>query len=220
MKKSLRFLGILFMGITAAVTLLSGVGTTCVALDPASYDSMKAIAQFQWLYILYVVVGVAIGILGIQATIKLVKGDQNAEKSVLLALILGIVTGGVHMITSRALRGSSLPLDYIVYITIFTLLIFLLFRLPKLRELALFEKGTVDESGAAGGLTAIVVGLLFLSVQMWAGPTHLLDGVNYADAFHNAMLFIGGLIILIGIGLISKSVLFQRTPASLEQIIS
>ena len=219
MKKFLRFIGILLMGITAAVTLLSGVGTTCVALNPAQYDSMKAIASFQWLYILYVVVGIAIGILGIRATIKLIKGNEEAEKSVLIALILGIVTGGIHMITSRALRGSSMPLDFIVYITIFTLIIFLLFRLPKLRELALFEKGTVDESGAAGGLTAIVIGLLFLSVQMWAGPTHLLDGVNYADAFHNALLFIGSAIILFGVGWISKSVLLQRTPASLEQIV-
>ena len=219
MKKFLRFIGILFMGITAAVTLLSGVGTTCVALNPAQYESMKAIASFQWLYILYVIVGVAIGILGIRATIKLIKGGQNAEKSVLLVLILGIVTGGIHMITSRTLRGSSMPLDFIVYITIFTLLIFLLFSLPKLRELTLFEKGSVDESGAAGGLTAIVIGLLVLSVQMWAGPTHSLGGVNYADSFHNALLFIGSGIILFGIGWISKSVLFQRTPANLEQIV-
>ncbi len=47
MKKFLRFISILLMGITAAVTLLSGVGTTCVALNPAQYDSMKAIASFQ-----------------------------------------------------------------------------------------------------------------------------------------------------------------------------
>ncbi len=188
-------------------------------MDPAQYDGMKAITSFQWLYILYVVAGVATGILGIRATIKLVKGNQDAEKSVLLALILGIVTGGIHMITSRALRGSSMPLDFIVYITIFTLFIFLLFRLPKLRELALFEKGSVDESGTAGGLTAIVIGLLVLSVQMWAGPTHILGGVNYADAFHNAMLFIGSVLILFGIGWISKSVLFKRTPASMEQIV-
>jgi hypothetical protein len=35
MKKFLRFVGILLMGITATVTLLGGVGTTCVALNPA-----------------------------------------------------------------------------------------------------------------------------------------------------------------------------------------
>ena len=62
MKKTLRFIGILFMGITAAVTLLGGVGTTCVALNPTAYESMKAIAQYQWLYILYVLIGVALGI--------------------------------------------------------------------------------------------------------------------------------------------------------------
>ncbi len=47
MKKFLRFINILLMGITAAVTLLSGVETTCVALNPVQYDSMKAIASFQ-----------------------------------------------------------------------------------------------------------------------------------------------------------------------------
>ena len=62
MKKFLRFIGVLFMGITAAVTLIGGVGTTCVALNPTAYDSMKAIASYQWLYILYVLIGVALGI--------------------------------------------------------------------------------------------------------------------------------------------------------------
>ena len=62
---------------------------------------MKAIAQFQWLYILYVVAGIVIGILGIRATILLVKGKQNAEKSALITLVLGILTGGIHMFTSR-----------------------------------------------------------------------------------------------------------------------
>ena len=65
MKKFLRFVGILFMGITAAVTLIGGIGTTCVALDATKYESMKAIADYQWLYILYVLVGVALGILGV-----------------------------------------------------------------------------------------------------------------------------------------------------------
>ena len=72
MKKFFRFIGIMFMGITAAVTLLGGVGTTCVALNAANYDSMKAIADYQWLYIAYVVIGVALGVLGIRATIQLI----------------------------------------------------------------------------------------------------------------------------------------------------
>ncbi|NQU30308.1 MAG: hypothetical protein HQ525_06535, partial [Anaerolineae bacterium] len=53
MGKFLRFIGILLMGLTAAFTILGGVGTTCVALDATKYEGMEAIAQFQWLYIFY-----------------------------------------------------------------------------------------------------------------------------------------------------------------------
>jgi hypothetical protein len=209
MKKSLRFIGILFMGITAAVTLLGGVGTTCVALNATNYDSMKAIADYQWLYIAYVVIGVALGILGIRATIQLIRANKGAEKSALLVLVFGVVIGAIHMFTSRALRGSSMPVDGVVYINVLTLVIFLLFQLPKVKEMSLFQTEVADDASAAGGMTAFVAGLLTLSVQMWAGPTHLLDGINYADAFHNALLGIGSILVLFGLALISKAVLVQ-----------
>jgi hypothetical protein len=204
MKKFLRFIGILFMGLTAAFTLLGGVGTTCVALNPSGYDSMKAIAPYQWLYILYVLTGVAIGILGIRATIQLIRAKEGAEKSALIALISGIVVGGIHIITSRALRGSSMPVDGVVYTTVLTLVIFLLFKLPKVQGMSLYTKEAGAESDVSGGLTSIVIGGLVLSVQAWAGPTHLMNGVNYADAFHNAMLLIGGGFILLGLGFIAR----------------
>ena len=211
MKKSLRFIGILFMGITAAVTLLGGVGTTCVALDATKYDSMKAIANYQWLYIAYVVIGVALGVLGIQATIQLILAKKGAEKSALWILVSGVVIGVIHILTSRALRGSSLPVDGVVYINVLSLVIFLLFQLPKVREMSLFKTETADDATAAGGMTAFVAGLLVLSVQMWAGPTHLLEGINYADTFHNAMLGIGSILVLGGLALVSKALLTQPT---------
>mgnify|MGYP001090967415 CR=1 FL=1 len=206
MKKFLRSLGILLMGITGAVTLLGGVGTTCVALNPEKYESMKAIASLQWLYLLYVLVGVALGLVGIRATILLVKGRENAEKSALFTLIAGVVVGGVHMATSRALRGSSMPVDGVVYITALTLVVFLLFQLPRLKEMALFKKDFAEKSDNAGGMTAITIGLLTLGVQYWAGPTHLMGGTNYADAFHNALTISGASLILLGIGLIAWNI--------------
>ncbi len=217
MKKYLRFVGILFMGITAAVTLLGGIGTTCVALDATKYDSMKAIADYQWLYILYVLAGIALGVLGIRATIQLIKGRKNAERSSLITLFLGIVIGIIHMLTSRALRGSSMPVDGVVYITVLTLVIFLLFRLPKLRQLDLFQKEVTDDASAMGGLSAIVIGGLVLSVQMWAGSDHFISDINYADAFHNTMFIIGSIIELAGIGLITKSVLLPQKSPGVEQ---
>ena len=97
-----------------------------------------------------------------------------------------------------------MPVDGIVYITILTLIIFLLFRLPQVREMGLFEGEADASSETAGGITAFVIGGLVLTVQIWAGPTHLLGGVNYADAFHNAMLLVGAAITLFGAGLISR----------------
>jgi predicted membrane channel-forming protein YqfA (hemolysin III family) len=218
MRKILRFLGILLMGMTAIFTLLSGVGTTCVALDPTKYDSMKALAPFQWLYIVYVLAGIAIGVLGIRATVFVAKSRKNYEKSVFLALILGIVTGSIHMITSRILRGSSMPTDGVVYFTIFTLIYFLVLRTPKLRELALYEEELKNDAGTAGGLTAIVSGLLILSVQIWAGPTHSIEGVNYANAFHNVMVFWGTGLILLGMVAIVRSTRFPQVNAWFENI--
>ena len=216
MKKFLRFIGIIFMGISAAVTLLGGVGTTCVALNAAKYDSMKAIADYQWLYIAYVIIGVALGVLGIRATVQLIRAKKGAEKSALLILVSSVVIGVIHILTSRALRGSSMPVDGVVYINVLTLVIFLLFQIPKVKEMSLFDTEVADDATASGGMTAFVAGVLVLSVQMWAGPTHLLDGINYADAFHNAMLGIGSILVLFGLALISKALLFQPKPEAVK----
>lgn len=208
MKKFLRFIGIMFMGISAAVTLLGGVGTTCVALNAAAYDSMKAIANYQWLYIAYVLIGVALGVLGIRATVQLVRAKKGAEKSALIILAASVVIGVIHIFTSRALRGSSMPVDGVVYINVIALVIFLLFQIPKVKEMSLFDQETADDAAASGGLVAFMAGVLVLSVQMWAGPTHLLDGINYADAFHNALLGIGSVLVVFGLALISKALLY------------
>jgi len=102
-----------------------------------------------------------------------------------------------------------MPVDGVVYINVLTLVIFLLFQIPKVKEMSLFDKEVVDDATASGGMTAFAAGVLVLSVQMWAGPTHLLDGINYADAFHNALLGIGSVLVVFGLALISKALLWQ-----------
>ena len=116
--KALRFIGIVLMALTAGFTLLGGVGTTCAALFPTNWDSMAPLATFQWLYILFVLTGIAIGIAGIRATVLLVKGAPKAYRDTLYALIAGIVIGSIHILVSRALRGKSMPVDAVVYTTV------------------------------------------------------------------------------------------------------
>jgi len=198
--KVLRFIGILFMALTAAVTVMAGVGTSCVAFAPNNWgESMAKIAPYQWLYILYVLVTIAIGVLGIRAVVMLTKGQQGAYKAALTALVLGLVVGVIHVITSRSLRGSSMPADGIVYITVLTLVIFLIFRIPAIWSGVDYSNAPRKEGKKSGGAAAIITGALCLTIQFFMAPTHTWDGVNYSDAFHTTMTVVGSLLMITGV---------------------
>lgn len=189
--KFLRIVGIVLLGITGVITVMSGIGTTCVALDAAKYE-MDGITPFRWLYMFYVLAAIVIGGMGIRATIALIKSKPTAYRAAIAALVLGLLTGGLHMATSRALRGSSMPVDFIVYATVITLVVFLLFRIPGVWNQ--FNRTDSDDvsSGLGTGVAMIVGGIVILTVQYWAGPTHMINGVNYADVWHTQMAVVGG----------------------------
>ena len=197
--KFLRFVGIVLMGITAGFTLLGGAGTSCVAFNPTGFgENMAPLAPFQGLYILFVLTGVALGVLGIRATVMLIKGSSKSYRDAVIVLVAGVVVGVIHMAVSQALRGKSMPVDGVVYTTVFTLAIFLLFRIPIIWQGVNFVKGNRNDSNLAGGAAAIVFGLMTLTIQFSMGPTHTWNGVNYADAFNAMMLLVGAASILAG----------------------
>lgn len=198
--KTLRFIGILLMALTGGFTLLGGIGTSCAALFPTRFGSMAALAPFQWLYILFVLTGIAIGVWGIRATVKLVKGTPDSYKMSMQALVAGVVIGFIHIYMSRMLRGKSMPVDAVVYITILTLAIFLLFRIPGIWKAVNFEKGGSNRT--AGGAAAILLGIFTLTIQFTMESTHTWGGVNYADAFDATMTLIGSALVLGGAGFI------------------
>ncbi len=192
--KTLRILGIVLMSLTAALTLLGGAGTTCVAINPTGWDGKFAgIAPFQWLWILFVLVGVAAGLLGVRAVIQLVRGRKNAYREALIVLILGSVLNAVHVIASRALRGASMSVDAVLYTNLFTLIVFLLFRIPGLWQGVDYENpaGSKESGGYAAAISLATVGLLTLSIQHLMASTHTIDGVNYAGVWHAWLLPLG-----------------------------
>ncbi len=201
---ALRFAAIVLMGLTAAFTVLGGAGTTCVALNPTGYEGKFAgIAPFQWLYLLFVILTVAIGVLGIRATVLLVRGLRGAYGTALGVLIAGVVVGGIHMAASRSLRGGSMPVDMVVYTTLLTLIVFLLLRLPGIWAGVNFEKAG-RQGGAGGNAAAIALGaggLLVLTIQFLMAPTHTIGGVNYADVWHLSLSVLGGAMLLSSAGL-------------------
>lgn len=201
MGKFLRFIGILFMSLTSAFTILGGVGTTCVALGAEKYETMVGIAPYKWLYVIFVILTTAIGIMGVRAVVLLIKGRQNAYRYSMIALVSGIVVGVIHMVVSRALRGSSMPVDAVVYTTVLTLIIFLIFKIPGVWEKVDFSKARHKDSETAGGAAAIVVGVLSLTIQFFMAPTHTINGINYGNAFHLTMTIVGGALLVLGLGL-------------------
>jgi hypothetical protein len=219
--KLLRIIGIVLMSLTAAFTLLGGAGTTCVALNPTGFgDTFAPIAKFQWLYILFVLVTVAIGVMGVRAVVLLSKGRQNAYRYAMIALVSGTVVGAIHMAFSRALRGgSSMPVDMVVYTTVLTLVAFLLFRIPTIWQGVNFEK-PADEKKTGKQAAAIALGLtglLTMTIQFLMAPTHTIGGINYANVWHTALTLVGLSLIVIGVAVaVYTEITVSRRAALVE----
>jgi hypothetical protein len=217
--KTLRFIGILLMGITALFTIAGGLGTTCVALNPTGFgESMAPLAPFQWLYIIFVVVTTAIGVMAARAVFLLAKGRPNSYRYSITALVLGITVGVIHILVSRSLRGKSMPVDGVVYTTVLTLLVFLLFRIPKIWQGVDYTSGGSDDKTGptAAAITLMVTGILTLTVQYWAGPTHTWDGINWAAAFEITRILLGLSQLLGGAGLFA---LQERADVTINRYI-
>jgi hypothetical protein len=163
-----------------------------------------------------VIVTLAIGVMGIRAVVKLVKGHKHAYRYTLITLIAGVVVGGIHMAVSRALRGSSMPVDAVVYTTVLTLIVFLIFRIPHIWKLVDFSQSKGNSKDVGGGLAAIVMGGMTLSIPMWMASAHTFNGINYADAFHNTLTVVGWALMLLGVGLLFGAVFTSDQDVSVS----
>lgn len=200
LSKFLRFLAILLMSLTGGFTLLGGVGTSCVAFNPAGFgESMAKLAPLQWLYIVFVLTGIVVGLLGIRAVFMLIRGRVNAYRDSLAVLITGLAIGVIHIAVSRVLRGASMPVDAVVYITILTLVVFLVLKIPAIWQMVDFTKSRLDDNQKAGGAAAILLGLLALTIQHSMSATHTWNGVNYAAMFNPIMTGAGTACLLSGV---------------------
>ena len=219
--KFLRFIGIALMGLTAAFTILGGAGTTCVAINPTGFgESMAPLAKFQWLYVLFVLAGVAIGVWGIRATIKLVRGTSDSYLTSIKALVVGAAVGGLHIYVSRLLRGKSMPVDAVVYTTILTLVVFLIFRIPGIWRGVNFDKGfnNGNTGGLAASITLILVGVSVLALPFMMTETHtfVAGGINWAATWSLPLNLIGFLLIVDGLGWLTLLLWPNRRSASAE----
>lgn len=203
MSKVLRWIGIILMGLTAAFTIMGGAGTTCVALAAETFDSMVEIAPYKWLYMIFVITTIAAGVMMARAMVFLVKRKPNAYRDTIISLIAGIVIGVIHMVVSRNLRGSSMPVDAVTYTAVLTLIIFLIFKIPFIWAKVDYTQAPKGNNETAGGAAAIMSGGLAFTIQYLMASTHTMNGgINYGDAFHTSMTIVGWGLVLFGLGLI------------------
>jgi hypothetical protein len=205
--KILRIVAVVFLGLTAAMNLLGGAGTTCAAFFTKKYPPMWSLIDYQWLYQSLVVLTVPLGLVMIWATVILVRGQANALKITTWLLVIGTILGAIHMAASLLLRGAAVPANVKLYLNLITLVLFLVFSLPGVKKYVDFSAPSGASSGAtAGGLAAIVAGLVMLTTVVWAAPTHTFEGENWVNVIYVPLMTTGTVLTLIGFGLLAFAV--------------
>jgi hypothetical protein len=144
-----------------------------------------------------------------------VPGDYRAA---LVVLVGGLVIGVLHMATSRALRSSSMPKDFMVYATALILFVFLLFRLPGIRERIDLTGGGSNTTGLGGVASLIVAGRAILTVKWWVGPMYTIDGINYINAWSLYLVPVGLTFVAVGLAVWTWLELKGAAQGKLENV--
>lgn len=203
----LRNIAIIFMGLTAAMNLLGGIGTVCAAFLTKDYPPMWDLYDYQWLYQSLMITTIITGIFGIWVTVKLVKGGEKVYRNTLIVLIIGTLLGGTQYFASLALRGKAVPANMKFYINLVTLILFLVLKLPGVREKVDFSKGGGDSGKTAGGVAAILAGVVTLTTFYWVGPSHTYMGANWVEVLDISLILLGSSLFLLGLGTVGSVVL-------------
>lgn len=203
--KILRITAIILLGLTAVFSLLGGIGSTCVAFAAEKYPSMSAIAPYKWLYMLYVVLTIAAALYAVSATVNLVRARPGAYRQAVLAILACLVLAAAQVISSRLLRGKSMPNDLRLYVSLLALAAFLLLRIPRIwQQSGLGAPGTRGGGGLAAGTALFLGGVTVLTVHLWAGPTHTINGFNFADVWHTQLSLLGWGLVSAGLTLFGR----------------
>jgi hypothetical protein len=200
--KVIRTVGIIFFGLATIMNLVGGVGTSCAAFFTKNYPPFWALINenMQWLYQGLVITTVIIGLAGIWVLIQLIRGKKNSLRNAMIVLLIATLLAGIQFYYSLQLFGSAAPANMKFFINVITLALFLIFLIPGVREKVNFSREEVSmDVNTAGGLAAIVMGVILLTTPYWAGPSHTYQGINWVNLLQFELNLSG--IILTGAGI-------------------
>ena len=203
--KMLRGIALTLMSITVVFTIIGGAGTVCIALGAENYDNLKMLVPYKWLYQIFVVVKFTIGFWGLHVVYTLFKGREKAYRNAMIVLTIGLLVAIAQMITSQILRGKTLPVDIRFYITLVTILVFLIIRLPSVWPKVDFTWSKKSGSKkAVAGISMLLSGIITITTPIWATNSHITaDGYNLVNVLATPLLFGGLSLIILGVGTIT-----------------
>ena len=218
--KALRIVAIVFMALNAAMNLLGGTDTVCAAFLTENFESMMPLLDYQWLYQTLTIVTIAIGLLCIWSAIVLARAGKHAYRNALIILVVGTFVAGIHMYASLALRGKAVPANMKFYANAITLLLFLVFKLPGLRERVDFcRASSSDDRAMTGGLAAMVVGGTVLTTELWVGTSHIFGATNWVHVLRMPLLAGGTLLVASGLASSLWAALGAAAPVGAERAV-
>ena len=203
MARILWVIAIILIGLTAAITLVSGIGTYCVAWNAEQFPEFANFVPYKSLYKAFVVLTIVVAIAAVVDVYGMIRRKKWAYLATVGTLIAGIIVGGTHVCYSTMLRGTGMPGTVRVYLSVLTLAVLFLLRIPGIWQAIKSEKPS-DGSGAgtAAGLAMSVCGLAVVATPMWAGPTHTLAGYNWVNVLLVPLIVGGVVLMLAGISLL------------------
>ena len=159
---------------------------------------------YKLLYQILFFVSVTVGLWGVWEMISFIRGTANVYRRAIIVLSIGLGAGAIQMITSEIVRGNSVPVNFRVYFTLFTLLLFLLVRFTPLWSRSEFSQSNdKNNTGMATIVSALLIGGIgVLTTHIWVGSSHIAaDGYNWVNELKTLLNFCGLGMILSGVAL-------------------
>ena len=198
--KILRTVAIILIGMTAAMNILGGIGTSCAAFFTRDFPPLWSLYDYRVLYQALVITTTIVGIAGVWGTITLAQGKKNAYRNVIIILVIGTLLALVQYIASAILRGKTIPANVKFFVNAITLLYFAALRLRSIRPYVNFEADADSPDLAiGGGLAAIVAGGIVMTVNSWVGSSHIFQGENWVSVIQRPLNLSGAFLVSAGI---------------------
>ncbi len=195
----------LTVAVAAVFSIISGIGTVCLAFRFESYPMFPGLAPYVGALQLITIVTLVVGFLLAILAYAFIRGEKWAYYGSLIVLLIGFGFGLWHMYISSTGRGAVAPGNLRVIIDGAAILLLLVVRIPMIWNKLDLTKPLGSKKGSYNnpvGMAFGLAGLGLLTTPLMAGASHTFGEVNLMSVLLPELYIIGGAFLAAGIGLV------------------